>query len=154
MFRKMSSFLAKLVWRREAMGNWLFLEPFLANFAKLVQWLVAIHKWGWPVPDGWCRDEIGERAPPPTIYQGLPSTTQTFSPNRPQNFTQAHQNLNGSKIFPRNLLCLTARLWGGGCFLHTILFLVPISVVKADFLKANRKAVSKRLIRLLKGCYM
>ena len=43
---------------------------------------------------------------------------------------------------------------GGGCFLHTILFLVPISVVKADFLKANRKAVSKRLIRLLKGCYM
>ena len=28
------------------------------------------------------------------------------------------------------------------------------SVVKADFLKAVRKAVSKRLIRLLKGCYM
>ena len=31
---------------------------------------------------------------------------------------------------------------------------VPSSVVKADFLKAVRKAVSKRLIRLLKGCYM
>ena len=28
------------------------------------------------------------------------------------------------------------------------------SVVKADFLKAVRKVVSKRLIRLLKGCYM
>ena len=27
-------------------------------------------------------------------------------------------------------------------------------VVKADFLKAVRKAVPKRLIRLLKGCYI
>ena len=32
---------------------------------------------------------------------------------------------------------------------------VPIRVVKADFLKAVRKAVPKRLIiKLLKGCYI
>ena len=31
---------------------------------------------------------------------------------------------------------------------------VLIRVVKADFLKAVRKAVPKRLIRLLKGCYI
>ena len=29
-----------------------FWSLFLANFAKLVQWLVAIHKWCWPDPDG------------------------------------------------------------------------------------------------------
>ena len=32
--------------------------------------------------------------------------------------------------------------------------LIVIVIVKADFLKAVRKAVPKRLIRLLKGCYI
>ena len=127
----------------------------LANwFDSKKQWVIG-HFWSlfWPIlpnwfsgwwqyisgagrdlmDDGW--DEIGEGAPPPTIYQGLPSTTQTF-PQRdtgPQNFTQAHQNLNSSKVFSKNLLRLT-RFCGGQLHVfyivkcHTISFLLPIIV--------------------------
>ena len=114
---------------------------FLANwFDSKKQWVIG-HFWSlfWPIlpnwfsgwwqyisgagrdlmDDGW--DEIGEGTPPPTIYQGLPSTTQTFPQreNSPQNFTQAHQNLNGSKVFSKNLLRLT-RLCGNQLLVFSI----------------------------------
>ena len=132
---------------------------FLANwFDSKKQWVIG-HFWSlfWPIlpnwfsgwwqyisgagrdlmDDGW--DEIGEGTPPPTIYQGLPSTTQTF-PQRetgPQNFTQAHQNLNGSKVFSKNLLCL--RFLGGQLLVfsivksHIISLLLPNIVPTGKF---------------------
>ena len=135
---------------------------FLANwFDSKKQWVIG-HFWSlfWPIlpnwfsgwwqyisgagrdlmDDGW--DEIGEGTPPPTIYQGLPSlpsTNQTF-PQRetgPQNFTQAHQNLNGSKVFSKNLLCL--RFLGGQLLVfsivksHIISLLLPNIVPTGKF---------------------
>ena len=98
-------------------------SAFLPNwFDAKAQWVIGCF-WSlfWPILPNWFsgwwqyisgagralmddgRDEIGEGAqPPPTIYQGLPSRLAGTTPkhsNGPQDFTQAHHNLNGSKVF-------------------------------------------------------